>query len=78
MIICIVNKNMKTKMKKKKENGELFEKVFIEMAKRELERKEKYYLVGITGRTSFILENAHQIKFKITIGNELKCSCIHK
>lgn len=56
----------------------MFEKVFIEMAKRELERKEKYYLVGITGRTSFILENAHQIKFKITIGNELKCSCMHK
>lgn len=39
------------------------------MARRELERKEKYYLVGITGRTSFILENRHQVKFKITIGN---------
>jgi len=31
--------------------------------------------VGITGRTSFILENIHGTKFKITIGNELKCSC---
>ena len=39
------------------------------MAKRDLDRKEKYYLVGITGRTSFILENSHQAKFKITIGN---------
>ena len=31
--------------------------------------------MGITGRTSFILENTKGIKFKITIGNELKCSC---
>ena len=34
-----------------------------------LQRKVKYYLVGITGRTSFILENIHGTKFKITIGN---------
>jgi hypothetical protein len=40
-----------------------------------LQRKQKYYLVGITGRTSFILENIQGTKFKITIGNELKCSC---
>lgn len=30
---------------------------------------EKFYLVGITGRTSFILENIKGTKFKITIGN---------
>jgi hypothetical protein len=36
---------------------------------------QKFYLVGITGRTSFILENIYGTKFKITIGNELKCSC---
>ena len=35
----------------------------------------KFYLVGITGRTSFILENMDSTKFKITIGNDLKCSC---
>lgn len=74
----IVNKNMKVKSKKKKETALIFEKMFIEMARRELDRKEKYYLVGITGRTSFILENSKQVKFKITIGNELKCTCAHK
>lgn len=36
---------------------------------------QKFYLVGVTGRTSFILENIYGTKFKITIGNELKCSC---
>ena len=60
---------MKVKTKKKKETKDILERVFIDMAKRELERKEKFYLVGITGRTSFILENTHQFKFKITIGN---------
>lgn len=35
----------------------------------------KFYLVGITGRTSFILENMNGTKFKITIGNDLKCAC---
>lgn len=40
-----------------------------------ISRLEKFYLVGITGRTSFILENIRGTKFKITIGNELKCSC---
>ena len=40
-----------------------------------LARLEKYYLVGITGRTSFILEDIRGTKFKLTIGNELKCSC---
>ena len=40
-----------------------------------LQRRLKFYLVGITGRTSFILENLQGTKFKITIGNELKCSC---
>ena len=42
---------------------------------KELECTDKYYLVGINGRTSFILENMNSRKFKITIGNELKCSC---
>lgn len=45
------------------------------MVKEQLERKEKFYLVGITGRTSFILENMDAVKFKITIGNDLKCTC---
>lgn len=40
-----------------------------------MKHREKFYLVGITGRTSFILENLRGTKFKITIGNMLKCSC---
>lgn len=47
----------------------------IEEVKMLLQKRRKFYLVGITGRTSFILENIHGTKFKITIGNELKCSC---
>lgn len=47
----------------------------IEEVKMLLHRRQKFYLVGITGRTSFILENLQGTKFKITIGNELKCSC---
>ena len=35
----------------------------------------KLYLAGITGYTSFILQDLHSRKYKITIGNELKCSC---
>lgn len=63
---------MSSKVKKKKE---------IEVGttpsrvKQLLSRVEKFYLVGITGRTSFILENMDATKFKITIGNDLKCSC---
>lgn len=47
----------------------------MEQIKATLGRMQKFYLVGITGRTSFILENIYGTKFKITIGNELKCSC---
>jgi hypothetical protein len=36
------------------------------------------YLVGVTGYTSFILQDLHNRKYKITIGNELKCSCSPK
>ncbi len=35
----------------------------------------KLYLVGVTGYTSFILQDLQNRKYKITIGNELKCSC---
>ena len=43
--------------------------------KAQITNLEKLYLVGITGRTSFILENIRGTKFKLTIGNEIKCSC---
>lgn len=36
------------------------------------------YMVGVTGYTSFILQDLHNRKYKITIGNELKCSCAPK
>jgi hypothetical protein len=44
------------------------QKPFIEETLRKLPL-QKFYLVGITGRTSFILENIKGVKFKITIGN---------
>lgn len=71
----LANKYMSSKVKKKKgvEVGTTACKL-----KELLCRMEKFYLVGITGRTSFILENMDAKKFKITIGNDLKCSCSTK
>lgn len=53
-------------MSKAKKKNDLLE---IEEIKHKLLLIPKFYLVGITGRTSFILENIHGTKFKITIGN---------
>ena len=61
-------------MSKAKKKNDLLE---IEEIKHKLLLMPKFYLAGITGRTSFILENIHGTKFKITIGNELKCSCLN-
>jgi hypothetical protein len=38
----------------------------------------KFYVVGITGPTSFILQDLKNLKYKITIGHEIKCSCTHR
>lgn len=55
-IMSLENKNMASKPKKKKETAELMEKKRLEMLKAEIDLcKERFYLVGITGRTSFIL-----------------------
>jgi hypothetical protein len=53
--------------KKKKQN--LLQRDTVLITKEILRKMEKFYLVGITGRTSFILENLKGTKFKITIGN---------
>lgn len=40
-----------------------------------LDKMSQLYLVGVTGYTSFILQDLKNRKYKITIGNELRCSC---
>lgn len=63
---------VKEKRKKPKQKKLPDMELFVNLL---LRKMEKFYLVGITGRTSFILENIKGIKFKVTIGNEIKCSC---